>query len=38
MIAVYFVDIPYMNGYDMRGVPLVQRASDPGRRFAGHGR
>jgi len=24
-IAVYFFDIPYLNGYDLRGVPLVQR-------------
>ena len=22
-IAVYFFDIPYLNGYDLRGVPLV---------------
>ena len=24
-IAVYFFDIPYLNGYDLRGVPLIQR-------------
>ena len=24
-IAVYFFDVPYLNGYDLRGVPLVQR-------------
>ncbi|SOE64852.1 bifunctional non-homologous end joining protein LigD [Burkholderia sp. D7] len=24
-IAVYFFDIPYLNGYDLRSVPLVQR-------------
>ena len=24
-IAVYFFDIPYLNGYDLRDVPLVQR-------------
>ncbi|WP_213778357.1 DNA ligase D [Caballeronia sp. dw_276] len=24
-IAIYFFDIPYLNGYDLTGVPLVQR-------------
>ncbi|GJH17821.1 DNA ligase D [Caballeronia novacaledonica] len=26
-IVVYFFDVPYLNGYDLRNVPLVQRRS-----------